>query len=141
MTYTIIIILIALLIVVGLALYAADRYYRRMRLSRGLPEEEPAPEIPEECCGQHEVCEKDSLLAAVSKEIEYYDDEELDAWRGTPSDGYNDEQCATFRNILYTMRNDEVAGWVRSLQLRGIELPDDIKDEVLLIVSERRNPT
>ena len=141
MTYTIIIILIALLIVVGLALYATDRYYRRMRLSRGLPEEEPAPEIAEECCGQHEVCEKESLLAAVSKEIEYYDDEELDAWRGTPSDGYDDEQCATFRNILYTMRNDEVAGWVRSLQLRGIELPDDIKDEVLLIVSERRNHT
>ena len=36
------------------------------------------------------------------------------------------------------MRSDEVAGWVRSLQLRGIELPDGIKDEVLLIVGERR---
>lgn len=34
---------------------------------------------PEGCCGAHEVCEKESLLAAVSKgQIEYYEDEELD---------------------------------------------------------------
>ena len=44
-----------------------------------------------ECCGQHEVCEKDSLLAAVSKEIEYYNDEELDRYRGTASSDYTDE--------------------------------------------------
>ena len=37
------------------------------------------------------------------------------------------------------MRNDEVAGWVRSLQLRGIELPDELKDEVFMIVGERRH--
>ena len=36
------------------------------------------------------------------------------------------------------MQSHEVAGWVRSLQLRGIELPDEVKDEVLLIVGERR---
>ena len=40
--------------------------------------------------------------------------------------------------ILYTMRDDEVAGWVRSLQLRAVELPDELKDEVFLIVGERR---
>lgn len=36
------------------------------------------------------------------------------------------------------MKDDEVAGWARSLQLRGVELPDDVKDEVFLIVGERR---
>ena len=41
------------------------------------------------CCGQHETCEKDSLLAAVSKGIEYYEDEELDRFRGHPSSGYD----------------------------------------------------
>ncbi len=132
-------IILGLLAVVGSILYITDRQYRRIREVQGLPPEEPAPDIPEECCGQHEVCERDSLLAAVSKEIEYYDDEELDAWKGTPSQGYSEEQCAVFRNILYTMRSDEVAGWVRSLQLRGIELPDEVKDEVLLIICERRS--
>ncbi len=91
-----------------------------------------------ECCGQHEVCEKESLLAAVSKSIEYYDDEELDAYRGTASDQYTEEQIEAFRDVFYTMRETDVAGWVRSLQLRGVELPDELKDEVFLVVGELR---
>ena len=103
---------------------------------------EEVPDIqeprPNGCCGQHEVCEKDSLLAAVSRDIEYYDDEELDAYRGRPSDEYTNEEVEQFQEVLYTMKSDEVAGWVRSLQLRGINLPDDLKDEVFMIVGERR---
>ena len=91
-----------------------------------------------ECCGQHEVCEKESLLAAVSKEIEYYEDEELDRFRGRAGDAYLPDEIDEFREVLYTMREDEVAGWVRSLQLRQVELPDDLKDEVCLIVGEMR---
>ena len=90
------------------------------------------------CCGQHEVCEKESLLAAVSEEIEYYEDEELDRFRGRTSDDYTQEEVEEFRYVLYTMRVDEVAGWVRSLQLRAVELPDELKDEVILIVGELR---
>jgi hypothetical protein len=95
--------------------------------------------IPDaECCGMHETCEKDSLLAAVSKDVEYYDDEELDRFRGVASDEYLLPEIEEFRYILYTMREDEVAGWVRSLQLRQVELPDEMKDEVFLIIGERR---
>ena len=36
------------------------------------------------------------------------------------------------------MKDDEVAGWVRSLQLRAVLLPDELKDEVFMIVGERR---
>ena len=91
-----------------------------------------------ECCGQHETCEKDSLLAAVSRDIEYYNDEELDRFRGVASDEYEEEEVEEFREVLYTMKDTEVAGWVRSLQLRALELPDAIKDEVFLVVGERR---
>lgn len=91
-----------------------------------------------ECCGQHETCEKDSLLAAVSRDIEYYNDEELDRFRGVASDEYEEEEVEEFREVLYTMKDTEVAGWVRSLQLRAVELPDAIKDEVFLVVGERR---
>ena len=91
-----------------------------------------------ECCGQHETCEKESLLAAVSKQIEYYEDEELDRFRGRDSDTYSADEIGEFREILYTMKEDEVAGWVRSLQLRAVPLPDELKDEVFMIVSERR---
>ena len=91
-----------------------------------------------ECCGQHEVCEKESLLAAVSKEIEYYEDEELDRFRGRAGDAYLPDEIEEFREVLYTMREDEVAGWMRSLQLRDVVLPDDLKDEVCMIVGELR---
>ena len=91
-----------------------------------------------ECCGQHETCEKESLLAAVSKQIEYYDDEELDRFRGRESDAYSPDEIEEFREVLYTMKDDEVAGWVRSLQLRAVLLPDELKDEVFMIVGERR---
>ena len=94
--------------------------------------------IDPECCGMHETCEKDSLLAAVSKDIEYYDDEELDRFRGVASDEYLPPGIEEVRYVLYTMREDEVAGWVRSLQLRRVELPDELKDEVCLIIGERR---
>ena len=67
-----------------------------------------------------------------------YDDEELDRFRGRPSNGYNEEEVEEFREIMYTCKEDEVAGWSRSLQLRGIELPDELKDELFLIVGERR---
>lgn len=99
------------------------------------------PEITEtdtECCGQHAVCEKESLLAAVSKTIEYYDDEELDEYASLSSDEYTEEQIDKFREILYTMQEIDVAGWNRSLQLRSINLPDELKDEVFLIIGERR---
>lgn len=126
--------LIALFVIALLAGSIRLWWYRR----RG----EDVPEIqeprPEGCCGQHEVCEKESLLAAVSRDIEYYDDEELDAFRGRPSDEYTNEEVEQFQDVLYTMRSEEVAGWVRSLQLRGVNLPDELKDEVFMIVGERR---
>ena len=90
------------------------------------------------CCGAHEICEKESLLAAVSKNIEYYDDEELDRFKGYSSNSYSSGEVQEFADVLYTLRSEEVAGCVRSLQLREIELPDQIKDEIVMIVGERR---
>ena len=93
---------------------------------------------PTKCCGQHETCERDSLLAAVSKKLEYYDDEELDRFRGVEADAYDEDAVNEFRDVLYTLQEIEVAGWLRSLQLRAINLPDEPKDEAFLIVGERR---
>lgn len=137
--WILIIALFALAIVAAVAGLIRNKRLQR-QVERGeieaLPDINP---VDMECCGQHEVCEKESLLAAVSQKIEYYDDEELDRYIGTPSNGYTAEQEDEFRDIFYTMHEDDVAGWVRSLQLRGIALPDNIKDEVFLIVGEQRN--
>ena len=131
---------LVLLVVVALGLGALRNRSIRQKIERGELQEFPDIKQIEdmECCGQHQTCEKESLLAAVSRQIEYYDDEELDTYRGVASDAYTPEQLEQFRDVLYTMQEVEVAGWVRSLQLRGIELPDEVKDEVFLIVGERR---
>jgi hypothetical protein len=91
-----------------------------------------------DCCGAHEVCDKETLLSS-SDEIVYYQDEELDQYRGIPSNGYNTQQIESFREVLYTMRDDEVAGWLRSLQLRNINPPNAIREEALMIVSDVRD--
>lgn len=75
----------------------------------------------------------------MSKDIEYYDDEDLDRYRCTPADQYTDEQVEEFSEVLSTMQEADVPGWVRSLQLRGIELPESLRDEILLIVGDLRS--
>ena len=78
------IILVIAIVLLGLVTYYFHRRDQRKQAAASTPppaEEKPAP--PQECCGQHLVCERDSLLAGVSKAIEYYDDEELDEWKGT----------------------------------------------------------
>ena len=86
------------------------------------------------CNGENDKCEQECMMEASTKPIEYFDDEELDAFKGTPSDAYTDEEVEEFANVLYTMRQDEVAAWCRSLNLRGIELPDQLKDEVFIML-------
>ncbi|MBD8040320.1 phospholipase [Bacteroides gallinaceum] len=136
---------ILLIILAGVILFGlvAGYFYNRnlhRKIARGeLKEAPPVVTVDSECCGQHAVCEKESLLAAVSRQIEYYDDEELDRFKGRPADQYTADETDEFRDILYSMQEEDVAGWSRSLQLRGINLPDELKDELFLIVGERRN--
>lgn len=136
------ILIVSLIILTIVAMIVGKIYYYRLqkKIERGELEQIPeVVEVDEECCGQHETCEKDSLLAAVSKGIEYYNDEELDRFRGRQSDEYTEEEVEEFREVMLTCKDDEVAGWCRSLQLRAIELPDELKDELFLIIRERRN--
>lgn len=96
-----------------------------------------APADDSGCCGAHEVCEKDSLLNTQNK-FEYYDDEELDQFAGMKSEEYSETDIEEFCKVFYTMRETDVVGWLKSLQLRNIELPEQLRDEALLIVKEIR---
>ena len=89
------------------------------------------------CCGEHLVCERETLLQ-TNAEIIYYDDEELDALVGIAAEDYSQEQYQMIREVFETLKASDVPGWVRSIQLRNIQLPLDIREEALLIVVERR---
>ena len=130
MIYIILIAILAVLIV-AVALF--------VRRQNRLTPEKPAREIPADCCGSHAVCERDSLLS--SEEIVYFDDEELDSLSGIPADEMTDAQVKMIEDVFFTLREQDVAGWLRSIQLRRIDLPQFIRDEAFLIVAERREHT
>ena len=98
---------------------------------------EAASDPDDGCCGEHLVCERETLLQTNAK-VEYYDDEELDALIGIPAEDYTEEQYQMIREVFNTLQAKDVPGWVRSIQLRNIQLPLDIREEALLIVVERR---
>ena len=86
------------------------------------------------CNGEDTRCEQECMMEAATRDVEYYDDEELDRFALRPSDSYTDEEAEEFREVLYTMKPDDVKGWNRSLILRGINVPNQIKDELTLMV-------
>lgn len=117
-------------------LFYLDRWNKMHRLNQ---EEavEPEPEVPAgECCGKHVVCEKQKLAEARMRSAQYFDDEELDRFRGRRSDGYTDKEVEEFRYILYTMQQNEVREWMECLQAREIELPDELKEECFSMMNE-----
>lgn len=106
------------------------------REERQEPEVAPNPNL--ECCGAHEICEAETLLT-LKDDIIYYSDEELDVYRGIEPDDYSKEQIDEFRDVLLTLQMHEVTGWLKSLQLRRVEIPTVIREEALMIVEEFRN--
>ena len=128
---TVVIVLLLCLVVLGVAAAFANRLFSRNS-------EEPDTIVTKTTCdtcnGQDTRCEQECMLEAATKDIEYYDDEELDRFRGRPSDCFTDEEAELFREILYSMPPGEAQGWNRSLILRGINVPDQIKDELLLMI-------
>ena len=112
----------------------------RFNKTRGLSQEQaqqPAPEIPAgECCGKHAVCEKQKLAEARLRSAQYFDDEDLDRFKGRSSDNYTDQEVEEFRYVLYTMQQDEVREWMECLQARDIEIPDELKEECYSMMNE-----
>lgn len=128
------IVLLSLLLGFG-AIIALITYLTRRNKKE---EQEIKVEFSEECCGAHEVCDKDSLLVSTDV-VEYFDDEELDALAGTDPLNYTDKQLELINDVFVTLKEQEVAAWLRSLQIRRITLPVDVREQALMIVSERRH--
>ncbi len=85
------------------------------------------------CSGTNDKCEQNCMMEAAVKEIEYFDDEDLDQYKGRESDDYTDDEAEEFRNVMETMRPEEVKAWNRSLILRGVNMPDQIKDDYIML--------
>lgn len=91
------------------------------------------------CSGLNIKCEQECMMKAATQEIEYYDDEELDRFKGRPADNYTDKEAEEFSEVMYTMEPEEVKGWNRSLILRGINFPDQLKEELIALIEDADN--
>ena len=76
------------------------------------------------------------MMLAATQPIEYFDDEELDRFKGRASDDISDDEAEAFAEVMQTMRPDEVKAWNRSLILRGINMPNQIKDDYIALAHD-----
>ena len=96
------------------------------------------PEVCKTCATGDESCYADKMLRGENcLEAVYFDDEDLDAYKGKPAEAYSEAEAEEFRQVLYTMKPGEVGEWLHSLGLRGIELPTELRDEALMLTEER----
>lgn len=131
---------LVLFIALGIVVLVATEIHERQQkkaASRGERSAQKPTARPEGCCGEHLVCERETLLQTNAK-IEYYDDEELDALSGIAPADYTEAQAEEVRTVFRSLREADIAGWCRSMQLRNISLPEDVREEALMIVRERR---
>lgn len=87
-------------------------------------------------CSLSGICNLSCDDEMFSEEPEYYDDEELDRFRGRSAKAYSEEETAEFEEVMTTMRPDEVHGWLHSLELRGVQLPIALHDAALMLIEE-----
>lgn len=106
-----------------------------LKLKKPQPEDTIEPETQEEprevasdCCGAHEICEFDE--SAFNEEIiVYFNDEELDELRNIRETDLTASQIDDLREVLYTMKTNEISKWIVSLGRRHIHLPEILKQE------------
>ena len=134
------------MVVIGVILYIHDRLtYKSGERGegRGESEESGAPEpqdaCSDDCCGINDVCPSEMMLRHLDDPIEYFDDEELDAFKGREPDDYSADELEQWRDVLYTLRHDELLAWERSIKKRGIHLPDVIKEELISMLNSMHN--
>lgn len=132
-------IILLVTVFVGLLLYVYDLKYRRKHPADAAGESGDAPKEPadghgEICCGQHLICEK-QLSPVIGEKIVYYDDEELDRFAGRGADEYSDEETEEIREVMLTLLPEDIPGWVRSIQLRGIAFPSALRDELFMLIN------
>ena len=127
-------IFIGLLVAVGLVLWLVDG---RNRSQDGTEQPAtPQQDCSAACCSTNEICPSEQVAAAQCGPVVYYDDEELDLYRGRGSDDYTDGEVEQWRDVLMTLQPHEVLPWGQSVKRRGLVMPTAIHEEFMLLASD-----
>ncbi len=138
MTGALIILLVTLAI--GVLLWAWERYRTQRHgpslhhhAASGEESRTKSQESSAVCCGLHAICEK---TGQINEPPVYYDDEELDRFAGRDAADYTDAETEEFRDVLLTLLPSDAPGWSVSLEKRRINLPETLRPELELLLSE-----
>ncbi len=96
--------------------------------------EEPK-KIDANCCGAHEVCDFDEAEFG-REEIIYFNDEELDTMSNLREDELTSVQIDDLRDVLYTLRTEEIGKWLVSIGRRHIHLPAILQQEARQLMAD-----
>lgn len=132
-------VLVVLLVALGLVAALLQRRDYDVSSEKALSDEEtvvPATaEACNTCAAEGSGCYAERMIRhAANVEPLYFEDEELDAYKGTPADGYTSAQQEEFAEVLHTLRQEEVADWLHALSRRGIDLPTSLRDEAIMLM-------
>ena len=119
------------MVVIGVILYIHDRLTNKPGENTAQEAKTQQEECNDDCCGTHEVCPSEMMLKHINEPVVYYDDEELDSFKGRDTNDYTDDELEQWRDVLYTLRHDELLSWERSIKKRGLQLPSVIKEEFM----------
>ncbi len=131
MIYALILIILVVVVLVALKLFSGNDEPEFV----AKPKEEPR-EIASDCCGAHEVCEFDEADFDENVII-YFNDEELDELRNVREDQLTASQIDELRDVLYTLRTEEIGKWLTSISRRHIHLPVILQQEARQLMVER----
>lgn len=138
---TVFLIILGALVVTGTVLYLlhrmgddGDNAQQRVPItdSDNNAQQRGADAEPEVCCGAHAICEK-GLPPAVPV---YFDDEELDRFAGREPDSYTADEADEFRDVMLTLLPPDVIPWTQSIEQRGIAMPSQLRDELMMLISD-----
>lgn len=127
------------MVAVGVVLYLLDLRSRKNEPQDTAPEAPKVADCDADCCSTHEVCPSEMMLEGCNAEIVYFDDEELDAFKGRAADAYTPEEEEQFRDVLYTLLPADLLPWEQSMKKRGIILPSAIRNEFVMLYAEQQN--
>lgn len=120
------------MVVIGIILYIHDRLTNKpSENSAQEAEQQQQEECSDDCCTTHDVCPSEMLLKHMNQPVVYYEDEELDSFKGREPGSYSDDELEQWRDVLYTLKHDDLLPWERSIKRRGITIPDVIKEELM----------
>ncbi|WP_372776672.1 hypothetical protein [Mangrovibacterium sp.] len=128
-------ILIAFVAIVALVTWLSNKLSAKKQADSNPEPESDEFEIPTDCCGAHEICEFDAMRMNPD-EIMYFEDEDLDRYKGVAAERYNDNQIEEFRDVLYTLKGDEIRMWLLSIERRQLQLPAILRQEALMLIAD-----